>query len=165
MHERLRYFFACLSHKRYRYCVPEYVCVRVCVHACMCVRVLVCVFYFVHFTELINLYIFLYLFVATFQRFIHYNKMKGLLSCPTCVDGNNTFFLGYFYSPNHKACEAKCLNDSRCYIYTFYSMNYPDYKWYGQCIGASYETHIHSYEYYVFSGVRSNGNIIGGDYT
>ena len=99
-----------------------------------------------------------------FQRYMYYNKMKGILSCPTCADGNNTFYLGYFYSALPKACEAKCLEEPRCYIYTFYSRHYLNSTLFGDCFGASYETHIHEYEYNVFSGVRSNGNIMDYKY-
>ena len=83
------------------------------------------------------------------------------MSCPTCDDGNNTFYFGYINSYYQDACEALCLAESRCYIYTYYSTSYyTDYTWRGQCVGASYDTNIAYYEYYVYSGVREE-SIIG----
>ena len=87
--------------------------------------------------------------------------MKGVMSCPTCDDGNNTFYFGYISSYYVDECEARCLAESRCYIYTFYPIDYnSDDEWRGQCIGTSYETNVYVYDYNVLSGVREE-SIIG----
>ena len=87
--------------------------------------------------------------------------MKGVMSCPTCDDGNNTFYLGYIYSYYPDECDALCLAEPRCYIYTFYASNYyMNDDWRGECVGASYETNVNVSENHAYSGVRED-SILG----
>ena len=101
----------------------------------------------------------LFVFITTdrFVRYTNINKMHNVLSCPTCVDYDNTFYFGYFSGVTEPdACENRCLAEPRCYIYTFYSASYPNKYWSGECVGASYNTGINVADNYAFSGVRNN---------
>lgn len=80
-------------------------------------------------------------------------------TCPSCVyDKNNTFYYGYVYEGLQR-CEDKCAADVRCVTYTYYSMDHPDYRWSGECLGTTDYYNISVPEAYTTSGRRMSVSV------